>query len=289
MQGIGAATAFLVTGEHSVGRLLLGFLFGWLLHLSTHYSNEYYDLETDRANSTFTSWTGGSRVLVNGQISPQESLRLAIILSVLFIGGALVLDWLTPAVLGPSPRLILLSAISALALSWFYSAPPIRLTARGLGETTVATVLCLMLPSGAAILQIGYVPLVLLYIAVPLFPIQFARMMIMNVPDAQSDAQTGKRTLVVRLGSNKTAVVHNLLQIAAYASLGLLWLTGRYPTMPAILLAATLPIAVVQIKRMSQGDATHPDRFQKLASTALLHVVSTAVAVLVGLLIQAHI
>ena len=34
--------------------------------LMTHYANDYYDLWADRANTTPTNWSGGSRVLASG-------------------------------------------------------------------------------------------------------------------------------------------------------------------------------------------------------------------------------
>lgn len=285
MQGIGVATVFSTTGTMSPGRLVIGVLLGWLLHLATHYANEYFDLEADLANTTFTSWTGGSRVLVNREVRPETSLRLAVGLSASYAGALLLLWGMAPDVLGPRPDLLVAAALCALAVSWSYSAPPIRLTARGFGETAVATVLCVMLPSGAAILQIGTVPPQVLWLGAPLFLLQFARMMIMNVPDARSDARTGKRTLVVRLGPARTVWLHNALQATGYGLLVVLWSIGEYPTLPAALLLLTAPLGVRQAVWMAQGYAGDRDRFQRLAAGALQHVVSTALAVLAGMLL----
>jgi len=285
MQGIGVATVQHLTGRASLARFAVWVGFAWLLHLSTHYANEYFDLEADLANTTFTSWTGGSRVLVNREVSPRTSLAIAMLLSGLYAGGLLLLANVLPDALGPRPWLLVGAGLAALALSWSYSAPPIRLTARGLGETTVATVLCIMLPSGAAILQVGYVPSLILWLAIPLYLLQFARMMIMNIPDARSDARTGKRTLVVRLGPKVTLVTHNALQLAGYGLVPILWMVGKYPTPAALLLLLTAPLGALQALRMARGDARDPQSFQRLASTALWHVVSTALAVLVGVLI----
>ena len=38
--------------------------------LMTHYANDYFDLEADRANRTPTRWSGGSRVLPDGVLPP---------------------------------------------------------------------------------------------------------------------------------------------------------------------------------------------------------------------------
>src|SRR5512140_3022927 len=55
-----------------VGRVLIGQAIITSIQLMTHYSNEYYDLETDRltgADRTFFS--GGSGILPSGILSPQ--------------------------------------------------------------------------------------------------------------------------------------------------------------------------------------------------------------------------
>ena len=45
--------------------------------LMTHYANDYFDLEADRANQTPTTWSGGSRVLPAGELSPRVALIAA--------------------------------------------------------------------------------------------------------------------------------------------------------------------------------------------------------------------
>ncbi|QMU66319.1 MAG: hypothetical protein GKR88_19870 [Flavobacteriaceae bacterium] len=66
---------------------ILGLVLVWSIHLMTHYCNEYYDLEADKANLSFTKWTGGSRVLANGDLNPNMSISAAYLL--LFLTTAL--------------------------------------------------------------------------------------------------------------------------------------------------------------------------------------------------------
>ena len=287
MQTLGVAAVVLMADFFSFEHYLIGVALGWLLHLSTHYVNEYFDYEADVANEDFTSWTGGSRVLVEGAIPRPIALLAGISSSLLYALAFLALYLTKPALLGPSPPLLVATGYAALVVAWMYSAPPVRLVRLGLGEVTVATVLCIMLPAGASILQVGYVVPVIWWIAIPLFQIQVARMMIMNVPDAKSDQASGKNTLVVRLGAARTAKVHNALQCSAYASLLILSLFGKIPVIPAILIALTFPVAVRQMQRMNQGGVEIPDRFQTLASTALRHVILSAIAAIAGIFIEA--
>src|SRR3954465_11972174 len=68
----------------------------------THYSNDYFDLEADRANLTPTRWSGGSRVLVSGTLAPRVALAAALVL-----GAASVLAALRLATLPGSARFLL--------------------------------------------------------------------------------------------------------------------------------------------------------------------------------------
>src|SRR3954469_1842475 len=107
----------------------------------THYSNDYFDLDADRANLTPTRWSGGSRVLVSGTLAPRVALAAALVL-----GAASVLAALRLATLPGSARFLLPLALLIILLSWFYSAPPVRLLSRGLGEATTALVVTLLTP-----------------------------------------------------------------------------------------------------------------------------------------------
>src|SRR6478735_8859285 len=105
----------------------------------THYSNDYFDLEADRANATPTRWSGGSRVLVRNLVAPRAALFAAVGLGLtaLFAAGVL-------ATRADGPRLAFPLCLLIIVLSWCYSSPPLRLLSRGLGEATTAFVVTLL-------------------------------------------------------------------------------------------------------------------------------------------------
>src|SRR3954465_14792832 len=84
----------------------------------THYSNDYFDLAADRANTTPTRWSGGSRVLVSGALAPPRALVAALGLGAIAIGAGWRLS-----LLSGSPRSVLPLSLLIIALSWCYSAP----------------------------------------------------------------------------------------------------------------------------------------------------------------------
>ncbi len=68
--GLGAALAAVDGASFDWRRYAWGQGVVTTIQLMTHYSNDYFDLEADRANSTPTRWSGGSRVLPSGAIPP---------------------------------------------------------------------------------------------------------------------------------------------------------------------------------------------------------------------------
>lgn len=281
MHGVGAAAAHATTGEFNLPLFAAAQGTVTLLHLATHYSNEFFDLSADRMNTTYTRWTGGSRVLVDGRLPPSAALWMALLMVASFV-TALIYAWFArPELVSEVPRGCWLLALFALALAWEYSAPPLRLTSRGLGEAVVASMLCVILPWMGFLLQRGEMNVSVGLAALPMFGTQYARMMVMNMPDARGDEAAGKRTLVVRLGVERAVRVHSAIQIASYASLPLLaWVGVDRAVLIAIL--ATAPLAVLQVWRLERGDWRDAHSFNRLALTSTFHIVSVGSAALLG-------
>jgi 1,4-dihydroxy-2-naphthoate octaprenyltransferase len=246
----------------------------------THYANDYFDLEADRANSTPTRWSGGSRVLVSGFVAPWIALATSLGLGAVALFAAGVL-----ATLPNSPPWVLPLAVLILALSWFYSAPPIRLLSRGLGEATTALVVTLLTPLLGFYVQAGAVRPVLFLACLPLCALQFSMLLTIELPDAEGDAAHGKRTLVVRRGAAWSAYRSAAILVATYCSLPILFWLGLEPTI-ALLAALPAPIALWQIMRLSRGAYRDPKHWEGLAFASVALLVTTSVAELVGVVLS---
>ncbi len=203
--------------------------FQWM----THYANDYFDYEADVANTTPTAWSGGSRVLANGELPRKVALIAALVL--LGIGIAV------SAVIVHEDARALPVLIAMAVLSWAYSAPPLRLCARGLGEIDTAIVVTGLVPFlGFSLQAPDLAGLGMLLLAItPLALLQLAMLIAIELPDAAGDAATGKRTLVVRWGNDKGAQVYVLITTLAYLVVPLASLLGL-PT--RVVVAATLPV-----------------------------------------------
>lgn len=204
-------------------------------HLMTHFANEYFDRHADRY-TTPTAFSGGSGVLVGGFLGPRVALRAALAWAAFALGGIAWLD-----VSGHENAAWLAFAIAILA--WTYSAPPIRLLARGIGELDAALIVAVLAPLCAAAAQGLHFNVATLIATLPGAAAMFAMMLAVEIPDLEADALTGKRNLVVRLGRRGAAALASLAIVAVYAGVALAVIRGA-PRSVAILECVTLPAAL---------------------------------------------
>ncbi|WP_412539101.1 prenyltransferase [Longispora sp. K20-0274] len=276
--GLGAAVAVGAGHRLDLRWYALAQVFAWVVHLMTHYCNEYFDLEADRANVYFTPWTGGSRALVDGLVDPVTSL------------GASFLLWtaavLLVAAMPTWPARVLGAA--TVALAWFYTAPPLRFNYRALGEVTVAVILNGLWPAVAAVLIAGTVPWTLLAILAPTALLQAVRMMVMNLGDRVSDASVGKRTIPVRIGHDRSVAVICGAQVMAYAGLTGLAMAGAVPWLVWLAMACTAPLSALLVRRLLRGDMREvvAARMTPVVFLASNHVSLVVGAALAGVLLD---
>lgn len=214
------------------------------IHLGLNVVNDIYDEEADEANMTPTPFSGGSRMLQYGLVSRKQMGLLA---GTLF-GAGIGIGLLLCVLRGWS---LLWSGIPGVLLAYFYTAPPIRLAYRGVGDIAVA---------------IGFGPITVLgtYFvaaqryswgaAVASIPVALFVMLILyvnQIPDRTGDAIAGKRTLAVRL--SKKAIVGGYL-IAALAGFTMIpagVISGLMPW-PTLISLLGLPLAWVIWRRIDR-------------------------------------
>ena len=176
-------------------------LFGVLDQLFIVYANDWADQETDRRNQTATLFSGGSRVLVEGRLSPRAlgTAALGCALGALLVSSVLAGSRGVP--------LLVPLALTALALLWAYSYPPLRLSYRGGGELLQMVGVAGVLPLYGYLAQGGslaHVPWPLLGM---LLPTHLGCAIATALPDEPSDRLSGKHTLPVRVGGERAAGV----------------------------------------------------------------------------------
>jgi 1,4-dihydroxy-2-naphthoate octaprenyltransferase len=233
------------------------------VHAGANLANDYFDhlSGNDAANRLVTPFSGGSRVIQEGILSARAILLAS--LACLAAGAACgIVLWLRTG------HALLAIGLAGLAVGWCYSAPPLRLSHRGLGELAVAVAFGPLPVLGAEYVQRGQLSLKVGWLGVPAGLLVAAILLANEFPDVDADSAAGKRTLVVRLGRQRAALVYELLVLAAYASVcaGVLmeWMP---PLAAAVVLAAPLS------RRAMRGLRTHPDDVR-----ALLPVLKATIA-----------
>lgn len=277
---LGAAAAFVSGTPFHLAYFLLGQLLVTAVQLMVHYANEYFDLEVDRAASKRTWFSGGSGVLARGALPPVTALRAAQVC----LGAALFVLILI-LVLDRSPAVGALAGLGMLA-GWFYSAPPVRLVSRGLGEAAASLVVALSVPLTGFLLQTGgnVLPASLLWLCVPLSLLHMSMLVAFEFPDLESDAAFDKRTLAVRLGPQRAAGLHHGLLALAFGLFVAFIFSGSLRLSAALVFPA-LPLALWQSLRL-HWQLRHPQAtYHWFTMGAVSLFAFSAFLTLIGLLI----
>jgi 1,4-dihydroxy-2-naphthoate octaprenyltransferase len=236
---VGTSWGYRAAGELDLSALLWAIAAIACVHAAVNVLNDVFDDlgGSDRVNvGRIFPYTGGSRFIQNGVLSIRAMAVWGVLLLLLggLFGAVLLLEKGAP---------VLWFGLAGVALGVLYSAPPVQLSARGLGEAAVGMGFGFLPVVGAAWLQSPDAALSALLPSVPVACWAMAILLINEVPDQAADAAAGKRTLVVRLGLAKTAALYVLLQllalIAIAAAVGLNGLPlAALVALPVLLVAA---------------------------------------------------
>jgi 1,4-dihydroxy-2-naphthoate octaprenyltransferase len=164
-------------------------------HLAINVSNDIFDTLSgaDEANLNPTPFSGGSRVLLYDLVTLRQLIGLAATLLAATVGIGLFLVWAT----GSATLLVI--GLVGIGLGLAYTAPPVKLVHRGLGEITVAIGFGPTMLLGAYVVQTGTLSWEAAIASVPVAILVALILYVNEIPDLVGDAAAGKRTLPVRL------------------------------------------------------------------------------------------
>ena len=189
---LGALMALLFGAELDYGRLIFGYLILFFAHLSVSYSNDYFDVEVDKYNKP-TLFTGGSGILVQYPELRDFSKLFAILLILISIILAIIFLFVYSF-----PASFLIFIIIGNMLGWYYSAPPVRLVSRGLGEISTMFTAGILLPGmGYFIMNGGFDSRFLIFV-LPLLFYGLAFIINVEIPDMEGDIAGKKYTLITK-------------------------------------------------------------------------------------------
>lgn len=244
---LGAALAGKEAGALNYPHLVLTLLGIAFAHLSVNLFNDYFDHRygVDTAHPP-RPLSGGSQVIQEGLESEGEYLGQAVLFGLLAtsVGAALTL------MAGPA---VLLFALPGAFLGYFYSARPLILSWRGLGELSTGICFGPLAVCGAYYVQLGRLsPGAALLSLVPGALIT-ALLFVNQYPDYRQDHLAGKKTLVVRFGPRHSLPLLYILLAAGFIPLavGLHAGLGSLPAAAAALVGI-IPAAAAAYKLIIQ-------------------------------------
>lgn len=235
----------LIAGQlyaRSAGHALNAWIFFWVqcfgigIQLYIVYANDYADVAADLINRTYTAYSGGSRVLVDGEISRSALGRAAIVAALVAVGTGLVLGsvwgrWFAVA-------LVLVSIL----LLYLYSYRPARLNYRGGGEILQMVGTGVVLPVFGWYAQSGtMVGFPVPYLAA-LLPSMLACAITTSLPDEISDRESRKRSASVLLGQRPAQTMVIVLHTASIVFLFLVSMARTDGSVSSLGLIALLAI-----------------------------------------------
>lgn len=248
---LGILAAYAHAGVLALDRFILTLAGIVCVHLGANVANDYYDYMSgaDTMNLEPTPFSGGSRVLPEGLVSPGTALALAAGL----LGGALVIALILNSMIAGN-KVILLAALGILC-GVLYTATPAKLSYRGLGEIFLFIAFGPLTVMGSYLCQTGTVSLLALSISIPAGLLVLAILLVNEVLDLEWDKKAGKRTLQVRLGEARAYGLFLAVYLSAFVALAALLvsrLAGPWAALafipPAFALRGLLPAVALRTR-----------------------------------------
>ncbi|MCW1912943.1 prenyltransferase [Luteolibacter sp. GHJ8] len=230
-----------------------GYAVVFLIEALTVFLNDIHDYESARRNLNHGRFTVGSRVLVEGLLTPADLKRGYRLGAAAAVIASLMVHHYSPAPAGMNVAFLALAVI----LGGEYTVPPLKFSHRGLGEIVVAFVHSLLIVQcGAAVLggRFGGSPVV--KVALPLLFAVFPSIALSGLPDREADGAAGKAILAVKLGPRPVLA---LASLSAFVACSLLFHgSGKWPSWAFG--AVTLHASSVIASCLRQWTGTHTRR-----------------------------
>ncbi len=235
-----AADGAMGTGQGIIWwRFLLALVVSVALQVGVNYANDY----SDGVRGTDAERVGPLRLVGSGAASPAHVRRAAIVAFAVAAGAGLVLA----AVAG---WWLVLVGVAAIAAAWFYTGGPRPYGYLGLGEAFVFVFFGVVATAGSSYVQIERFDRLSFAASVPVGLLATALLVTNNLRDIPTDAQSGKRTLAVRLGDRRTRTLFGAMLGAALAAVVVIALLWRAPAVAGLL---ALPVCVHAVRVVNRG------------------------------------
>ena len=212
-----------------------------LLQIGSNLANDLFDR------------LGPARAAAQGWLTPRQ---LAMATAAVFAAAAGLGAWLAAVAGWP----IVVIGLAGIGCAVGYTAGPRPLGYMGLGDVMVFAFFGPVAVVGTVWVQTGATPAAAWAASIPIGLLTTAILVVNNLRDRRSDARAGKRTLAVRLGAGGARAEYVALVAGAYV-VPVIAVAGGLAPAGWLLVALTLPLAVVRVRRVRRldGAALNPE------------------------------
>jgi len=264
----GTALAVHVTGRFEILNFAIVFIMGICLHIATNVYNDIYDTlqGTDKINVNRNQFSGGSGVIVN---FPELLPRMYWIARLSLVGALLTTILLWFRIEDNLKHILIILFLLSAFFSKFYTAAPVKLASRGLGEVSVWIAFGPMAILVAAVSQnVGFDEVVLM--AMPITGLStLSILLIGQMIDFDADKAAGKWGIAVRLGNKAAAYLFTGTQIFLCINvfiLSIVYMNGGWP-----LLFVLIPY-ILFLPKIIKIVISEQDQIDSLKKAAQLNV-----------------
>lgn len=268
---LGTAIAWYRTGSFNLLWFALTMAAVALAHIGTNLTNDYYDhlSGNDEMNLRFSPFNGGSRVIQDGQVEARHVLYAAL----LCFGAAAVLG--TYLLLATKRLAVIPFGLAGILCGFFYTASPVRIGYRTLGELAVGFGFGPLAVIGSYWIQTFSFDVVAAMASVPVGILIMLVLLINEFPDYEADKAVGKQTLVVLLGKEKAVKVFHSLLLLTYVFVAAMVVADFFPVL-CLMALVSAPVAYRAFAVSRRWYAKHPQLLAANASTIALHLLMGA-------------
>jgi 1,4-dihydroxy-2-naphthoate octaprenyltransferase len=250
----GAVAGLLAARHHgfAAGWFALAFLGIVLAHVSNNLLNDLFDTDTGLDTGDYPRALYAPHPILSGMIDRAGLVRAAVAVNAADVVILVVL-------VAARGWWVLAFGLAGVVLNIAYTAPPLRLKKRGLGELDVLVVWGPLMIAGTYYSAVGSVPWQVWLAAVPYGLLCTAVLMAKHIDKLPWDEAAGVRTLPVILGEPRARLVTKGLMVAFYLVVVGCVVAGALPW-PALAVFGALPLLVRAWRALGRPRPERPPR-----------------------------
>lgn len=256
-----------------IWKMVAAMIVALAIQVGTNYANDYSDGIKGTDNETRV---GPLRLVGSGLATP-SSVKKAAFLS---FGVAAVAGLALAAAVG---WWLILVGLVSFAAGWFYTGGPRPYGYAGLGEVFVFVFFGIVATVGSAYVQMLHFTWLAFVSSIAVGCLATALLVINNLRDIPTDTVSGKRTLAVKLGDQRTRVLYVVLMALPYVCLP--FIAGASSRIWAVVAFLAIIPAQVPVLKVLQG-AKGPALIPVLGATGRVQLIF-GVLLTIGLFVSA--